>query len=118
MRAPRRAGVAAALLLLPAARVWLVSVEGRSAGRDVDQRPRPTVPATVTPTASSAPSTTIATTTSTAGPPPFTGTVVAIDAADVPSTYHAGCPVGPAQLRMLRMTFWGFDGARTSARWS
>jgi hypothetical protein len=52
----------------------------------------------------------VATTTSTIGPAPFTGTVASIDAADVPSTYHAGCPVGPAQLRMLRMSYWGFDG--------
>ena len=44
------------------------------------------------------------------GPPPFTGTVAAITAADVPATYRAGCPVGPAQLRMLRMSYWGFDG--------
>jgi hypothetical protein len=28
----------------------------------------------------------------------------------VPSTYRAGCPVGPDQLRMLHMSYWGFDG--------
>ena len=31
--------------------------------------------------------------------PPFAGTVSTVTAADVPSSYHAGCPVGPAQLR-------------------
>ncbi|MHB8680669.1 MAG: M15 family metallopeptidase [Acidimicrobiales bacterium] len=33
-----------------------------------------------------------------------------ITAADVPSTYRAGCPVGPAQLRMVHLSYWGFDG--------
>jgi hypothetical protein len=32
-----------------------------------------------------------------------------ITAADVPSSYRAGCPVGPAQLRELHMSYWGFD---------
>ena len=26
------------------------------------------------------------------------------------STWRPGCPVGPAQLRMLTMSYWGFDG--------
>lgn len=34
----------------------------------------------------------------------------AITAADVPSTYRAGCPVGPADLRLLHLAYWGFDG--------
>ena len=28
----------------------------------------------------------------------------------MPSSYRAGCPVGPDQLRMLHMSYWGFDG--------
>ncbi|WP_050347131.1 M15 family metallopeptidase [Arsenicicoccus sp. oral taxon 190] len=31
-------------------------------------------------------------------------------AADVPRTYRAGCPVGPASLRTIDMNHWGFDG--------
>jgi hypothetical protein len=42
--------------------------------------------------------------------PAFTGTVATVNAADLPSSYRAGCPVGPDQLRMLHMSYWGFDG--------
>lgn len=41
--------------------------------------------------------------------PAFVGTASPVTAADVPSTWRAGCPVGPADLRMLRMSYWGFD---------
>ena len=51
--------------------------------------------------ATSAPTTTLATA--------FVGTVSTVNAADVPGTYRPGCPVGPAQLRMLHMSYWGFD---------
>ena len=30
-------------------------------------------------------------------------------AAELASSYHAGCPVGPASLRMLHLSYWGFD---------
>ncbi len=48
-------------------------------------------------------------------PPPasataFEGTVAAVSATQVASTWRPGCPVGPAQLRMLTMSYWGFDG--------
>ncbi|MFC0623029.1 M15 family metallopeptidase [Kribbella deserti] len=36
--------------------------------------------------------------------------VSTITAADIPSTYRAGCPVGPSKLRRLVLTHWGFDG--------
>ena len=39
----------------------------------------------------------------------FVGTVSTVTAAEIPGTYRAGCPVGPAQLRMLHMSYWGFD---------
>jgi hypothetical protein len=32
-----------------------------------------------------------------------------VAAADIPSTYRPGCPVGPDQLRMLHVSYWGFD---------
>lgn len=31
-------------------------------------------------------------------------------AAQLGATWHAGCPVGPDQLRLLSLSFWGFDG--------
>lgn len=52
--------------------------------------------------------TTIVTTTTTSVPA-FTGTVDAVTAAQLPYTYRAGCPVAPSQLRMLTMSYWGFD---------
>jgi D-alanyl-D-alanine carboxypeptidase len=32
-----------------------------------------------------------------------------VTAADLGASYHAGCPVGPAALRMLHLSYWGFD---------
>ncbi len=63
--------------------------------------------AAAAPTTSNIPPTTSTTSSS---PPAFVGTVSAVAAADVPSTYRAGCPVDPSELRMLHMSYWGFDG--------
>jgi hypothetical protein len=35
-----------------------------------------------------------------------------VTAADLPHSWHAGCPLGPSQLRLLRVLYVGFDGAR------
>ena len=32
-----------------------------------------------------------------------------VTAADLPTSYRAGCPVGPDQLRLLHLSYWGFD---------
>jgi D-alanyl-D-alanine carboxypeptidase len=47
-------------------------------------------------------------------PPPenFVGTVHPVTARELPYSWRAGCPVGPAQLRLLRLSYWGFDGKR------
>jgi hypothetical protein len=42
--------------------------------------------------------------------PPFAQSVSPVSRADVPYSWHRGCPVGPAQLRRLRVSYWGFDG--------
>jgi hypothetical protein len=42
--------------------------------------------------------------------PPFTHLVSRVTAAQLPHSWRAGCPVAPAQLRRVRMTYWGFDG--------
>jgi hypothetical protein len=42
--------------------------------------------------------------------PGFVGTVHNVSRADLPYSWHAGCPVGPSQLRLLRLSYWGFDG--------
>lgn len=39
----------------------------------------------------------------------FSATAATVTAAELGKSWHAGCPVGPAQLRTLTMTYWGFD---------
>ncbi|HEY1370200.1 MAG TPA: M15 family metallopeptidase [Gaiellaceae bacterium] len=42
--------------------------------------------------------------------PPFAPNVLPVTQAQLGASYHAGCPVGPSQLRLVRMGYWGFDG--------
>jgi D-alanyl-D-alanine carboxypeptidase-like protein len=42
--------------------------------------------------------------------PPFTHTVSRVTPDQLPYSWHHGCPVVPAQLRRLRLAYWGFDG--------
>ena len=44
-------------------------------------------------------------------PPAFSAAVETVTVADLPSTWHEGCPVGPDALRRLTLTYWGFDDA-------
>lgn len=39
----------------------------------------------------------------------FVGEVVRVDAARLGSSWRPGCPVRPADLRLVRVSFWGFD---------
>ena len=41
--------------------------------------------------------------------PTFTATATRVTAADLPSSWRAGCPVGPEDLRKVQLSFWGFD---------
>jgi hypothetical protein len=45
-----------------------------------------------------------------ATPPPFTARIERVVRADLPYSWRPGCPVGPPQLRRVRMRFLGFDG--------
>ncbi len=48
--------------------------------------------------------------------PPFAHTVSQMTKAQLPHSWHSGCPVAPSALRRVRMTYWGFDGeAHTGA---
>ena len=69
--------------------------------------PVPTTPATTAP----APAPTTA-----SAPPPFTAQVTTVTVADLPYTWHPGCPVAPDQLRMVHLPYWGFDGSAHSGR--
>ena len=73
--------------------------------------PSPT--ATVPPTPSAPSSTTAPTSTSTTPSPSFRSAVRSIDAATqarMTFSWRRGCPVALDQLRLLELTFWGFDG--------
>jgi hypothetical protein len=48
--------------------------------------------------------------------PPFHVAVAPVTAAELGGSWHQGCPVGPAELRTLHVSFVGFDGrAHTGA---
>jgi D-alanyl-D-alanine carboxypeptidase-like protein len=42
--------------------------------------------------------------------PPFAHSVSRVTVAELPHSWRRGCPVAPAQLRRLRVSYWGFDG--------
>ena len=42
--------------------------------------------------------------------PPFHATIAPVTAVQLGRSWHAGCPVGPAQLRRLFVSYVGFDG--------
>jgi D-alanyl-D-alanine carboxypeptidase len=42
--------------------------------------------------------------------PRFVGTISTVSRSDLPYSYRPGCPVTPAQLRLVRVSHWGFDG--------
>lgn len=42
--------------------------------------------------------------------PPFVARVEGVTAAQLPYSWRPGCPVGPAQLRRIRLRYVGFDG--------
>jgi hypothetical protein len=44
-----------------------------------------------------------------AAAPPFAATIHRVTASDLRWSYRPGCPVGPSQLRLLRLGYWGFD---------
>lgn len=42
--------------------------------------------------------------------PDFGAEIETVRWADLRHSYRAGCPVAPAQLRTVRVSYWGFDG--------
>jgi hypothetical protein len=45
-----------------------------------------------------------------AAPPPFVARAERVTAAELGASWHRGCPVAPAQLRLIRLRYLGFDG--------
>jgi hypothetical protein len=48
-------------------------------------------------------------TASTSSRPSFRWSESRVTAAQLGGSWHSGCPVGPAELRTVHLTFWGFD---------
>ena len=42
--------------------------------------------------------------------PPFQASVAPVSAAQLGRSWHPGCPVGPGELRTVRVSYVGFDG--------
>jgi hypothetical protein len=81
-------------------------VAGCSSGAVVtSNRAKVSVPAN--PVTTSTTTTTPAT--STTPVPSFSSSVSLVSATQLGGTWHAGCPVDPSQLRLLQLSYWGFD---------
>ena len=94
-----------------------LAMAGAACGRAETLSSRPAAPA-ATPTIVR-PSATSPTPVAPAVPaaPRFSGTISVIDAATrarMSSSWRPGCPVGLDDLRLLRLSFWGFDAAAHS----
>jgi len=81
-----------------------------SGGADGKAAPPPTTPPSSAPTTTHPAPRTTGVVPTTVAPVSFTASVSMVTAADVPHTWRPGCPVGLAQLRLLHLTYWGFDG--------
>jgi hypothetical protein len=68
--------------------------------------PPPSAPTSSPPSHTAAPSTPAPTPSAL----PFSSSTKAVTAADLGASWHAGCPVAPAQLRQISLSYWGFDG--------
>jgi hypothetical protein len=60
--------------------------------------------------APTAPAPSPAATSPSAAVPRFTAETARVTAADLPHSWRPGCPVGPADLRLLRLAYWDFAG--------
>jgi hypothetical protein len=43
-------------------------------------------------------------------PPRFAASSSPVTTAELPYSYRPGCPVAPSSLRLVHLTYWGFDG--------
>lgn len=68
----------------------------------------PTIPPSTT-TAPIAPTTTVPVAPTTTVPAVFSGSIEPVTVADLGASWREGCPVGPENLRMLTLSYWGFD---------
>lgn len=69
----------------------------------------PATTASTTSTTAQPTATTQPTTTSQPPPPAFSYSIGTVTAADLPYSWRPGCPLGPDQLRIIHLSYWGFD---------
>ena len=87
-----------------------VFLAGCGAGPSVVRSSARALPSTAPTTAPTATSSTTTSSTTTSVPvPSFSSSVSPVTAEQLGATWHAGCPVDPSQLRMLQLSYWGFD---------
>jgi hypothetical protein len=96
------------VLALSAQLAGCSSVAGQSATAHHAKFSEPSAAKVTTTTIASTTTSTVpvATTTTVEG---FTSNVVSVSALQLGATWHVGCPVDPGQLRLLEMSYWGFD---------
>lgn len=58
----------------------------------------------------------VGTTAAAAPAPRFAADVSPVRWDELRFSYRAGCPVGPAELRTVRLSYWGFDGRAHAGR--
>jgi len=92
----------------------LVAACGGTAPKKVAAATTTTTTTSTTTTTTAPPTTTTTTTTvpptTTAPRPAYTSSIDTVTADDLGASWHEGCPVDPANLRMLTLAFVGFDG--------
>jgi hypothetical protein len=100
--------------------VALVAIVLTACGSNGDQHRRASDPTRATTTAPATTSSTRpAPTTAPIAPPTgavqpiagYAGAYAPVTAAQLPASWHSGCPVGPNRLRLLTLPYIGFDGA-------
>jgi hypothetical protein len=69
----------------------------------------PVTPTTRPAVTTTEPVTTVAPPRTTTTVPAFRSAITAIAATELPFTYRAGCPVEPSALRLVHLSYWGFD---------
>jgi len=85
----------------------------RASSGGADGVPAPPAPSAAnTPVVPTAIGTTVPVTTppTTSAVPTYEASTQTVTAADLGSSWHDGCPVGPDQLRRVTLRYWGFDG--------
>lgn len=123
MPPPPRLLAATALLLLSACqpathRAAAVMPTTATPTTPAPTTPAPTMPAPTPTTVAPAPTTRAPRPAPSPVPTPRAAafTVQRVSAADLPRSWHPGCPLAPSQLRLLDVPYVGFDGAHHRGR--